>query len=206
MSLGEGETRCGVYTHRPSVCRAYPMAIWNLKVHQLPNALCPPGAWPEREVRRPAWVGVMQRLYMHFDVYNEVVARWNARLEKLPPGSRFSLSDYFNYLLNVYERFDVLAGEVGEEELARIQGTWPTAPRPNIDYSEMHIRSGDLPWLDYLLRVRGVIDGFFPEVEPQPLLAFMPTYTPANTSDMPQATKAKKREGARSAPTAASTG
>lgn len=185
MHFGEGNTRCGVYGHRPSVCRAYPMSIWNLQVHQMPESLCPPKAWPEGEAKRPSWRAAMERLYMHFDIYNEVVSRWNARVGRMPPGIRFTLNEYFSYLLNVYDRLDSLAKQVGEEEVERIQRSWPTAPRPNIDLDEMRVRSGERPWLDYLLRVRGVIDGFFLEVEPQPLLAFMPTYTPSTASKLP---------------------
>ncbi|HYO49698.1 MAG TPA: hypothetical protein VEW94_07580, partial [Chloroflexia bacterium] len=137
------------------------------------------------------------RLYMHFDIYNEVVSRWNARVGRMPPGIRFTLNEYFSYLLNVYERLDALATQVGEAELEAIQRSWPTAPRPNSDLEEMQVRSGERPWLDYLLRVRGVIDGFFPEVEPQPLLAFMPTYTPTTSKlahDALKLTKARSKE------------
>lgn len=199
MLLGQGHTRCGVYNERPSVCRAYPMSIWNNRMFRMPESLCPPGGWPEDEPERPSWRKVLQRLYRHMDVYNEVVARWNARvaaaLERNPDAS-FTLHEYFSYLLNLYDRLDTLETQIGEEELKKIQAHWPASPRPNLA-GEVKIQSGEHPWLEYLMAVRGVIDSFYPEIEPQPLLALMPTYEPSKASPMPVAAGRAKKAGRR---------
>lgn len=195
MLLGEGHTRCGVYNERPSVCRAYPMSIWNTRVFQMPESLCPPGAWPEGEVQRPAWRTNLQRLYRHMDVYHEVVARWNARVASVlarNPGVSFTLHEYFSYLLNLYGKLDALNTQIGEEELERMQRSWPASPRPNLQKDEFRMQSGEYPWLEYLMAARSVIDSFYPEVEPQPILALMPTYEPSKTSPMPVQQGAKK--------------
>jgi Fe-S-cluster containining protein len=178
MHLAGGHTRCGIYNDRPVACRAYPMAIWSRTVFQRSDSLCPPDSWPKREVGRPHWRDALQSFHMQMDIYNEVVARWNARVATAPEGARFPLQEYLSYLLNVYDRLERLAAETGEEELANIEASWPTVPRANADFAELRIRSGDNPWLDYLLRARQVIDGFYPAIQPLPLLALVPAYWP----------------------------
>ena len=190
MRLGDGHTRCGIYGERPSVCRAYPMTVWNMEMSQMQTSLCPPGAWPPGEPRRPHWRMSLQRLYMHSDIYHEVVARWNGRLARLlrsNPEARFGLPEYFSYVLNVYDKLNVLWTELGEEHMQAVQANWPMAPRPAIELDKVQLRGGELPWLDHLLLCREVIDTFFPEVEPQPILALRPIDTKAEPSPRPGA-------------------
>src|SRR5438477_10469891 len=89
MHLGDGNDRCGIYEHRPITCREYPMALWSSTVFLRKDALCPPGSWPLREVVRPSWKLALQRFHMYFDVYREVLARWNARVVLAPAFTHF---------------------------------------------------------------------------------------------------------------------
>ncbi|MBF6611847.1 MAG: YkgJ family cysteine cluster protein [Chloroflexi bacterium] len=178
MRLGDKHERCGIYNDRPSVCRAYPMAMWGATLFQREDVLCPDGSWPPEEPRRPQWRDALQRFMMHHDIYCEVVARWNARFATLPDGARLTLRDYFTFLMNVYDRLARLNNELGEDQVAAIQASWPSMPRQGVQADSVQIRPGELPWLDYLLATRGVIDSFFPEVEPQPMVALLPARWP----------------------------
>lgn len=173
LHLADGTDRCGIYAHRPVICQGYPMSIWSGLVYQREDALCPPGGWAKDEPRRPAWRAAFGRIYMHFDIYHEVVARWNARV-RATPDTRFALSEYYAYLLNVYDRLARLAAATGEETLVALQAAWPTIPRSGHAEAEVHVQAGAIPWLDYLLQARRIIDSFYPEIAPTPLLALLP--------------------------------
>jgi hypothetical protein len=206
LRLPDGSSRCGIYAERPVVCQTYPMGLWHDAVVIRDKVLCPPDAWPRAAVRRPAWRAAIQRQRLHFDVYYQVVARWNARVRAGPPtrfslpvfvaasdrgawratpnpGRPFALEEYFDFLLNVYDRLAHLDEAVGEAELERVRAGWGSLPRPSLAEGaaapgpdgaaggplQLRIRPGDYPWLDYFKRVREVIDGFYPEVPRQPL-------------------------------------
>jgi Fe-S-cluster containining protein len=171
VRLGDGHDRCGVYEHRPDACRAYPMSMWNHVVFQRRDPLCPSGSWPVAEIVRPAWSDALARQHMHFDVYCEVVARWNAHVNASKKS--FELEDYLGYLLSVYDRLSDVDDELDENTLAQMQTGWPSLPRESLE-GQTDVLRDQLPWLDYLLRARETIDSFFPEVPPQRLLALDP--------------------------------
>jgi Fe-S-cluster containining protein len=177
MKLGGGHERCGIYAHRPVVCQAYPMALVRRDVVQRDDVLCPPDAWPAAAVQRPGWRAALQRQRMHFDVYRQVVLRWNARVVA-SPGRHFATGEYFAFLLNVYDRLARLDADLGEDGRPLVEDGWgllpgategeraggaPAAPR------QVNVSPEDCPWLEHLLRVKSVIDDFFPHVERQPL-------------------------------------
>lgn len=170
VRLAGGNDRCGIYAHRPAVCQAYPMALReNGGVALRGEVLCAPGAWPERAMARPGWRAALQRQRMHFDVYHEVVARWNARVAARPE-ARYAARDYFSYLLNVYDRLAALDAEIGAAGVAEAQAGWPRLSGPRGDLALLRAPGRCLPWLDYLEAARAIIDGFYPELPPQPLL------------------------------------
>src|SRR5687768_15148998 len=117
MELPGGNARCGVYAERPVVCQSYPMSLWSGVVALRRDVLCPTDSWPLEQVLRPHWNEKLRRLVFELDIYGEIVARWNARVAALPQ-VRFVLPEYFAYVLNVYDRLDALAGELGEETMA----------------------------------------------------------------------------------------
>jgi Fe-S-cluster containining protein len=219
LRLPDGSSRCGIYADRPVVCQTYPMGLWHDDVIIRDKVLCPPDAWPGGEVRRPAWRAAIQRQRLHFDVYYQVVARWNARVTASPatrfslpafvstsdrgtwraasnPGRPFALREFFDYLLNVYDRLARLDEAIGEAELDRIRAGWGSVPRrPEAAGGpdgagggppQLRVRPGEYPWLDYFKRAREVIDGVYPEVPPQPLslhLLVTPAPLPAMGGD-----------------------
>ncbi len=170
VELGGGHSRCGIYVHRPLVCQVYPMELFRRIVYLRRDARCPPGSWPEAEPRRPAWREKLQRNLVHFDVYSEVVARWNARVARAPKGTAFTFTAYLNYLLNVYHRLASLDREVGPEMLARIEETWAELPEHG-DLTDGSVDHDAYPWIGYLGAARQIIDEFYPEIEPLPSIA-----------------------------------
>jgi len=165
--LAGGQSRCGVYAERPVVCETYPMAMWDGLVSQREASLCPPDAWSDAAVQHPTWRAGLQRLRFHFDVYHEVVARWNARVAAAGPARSFALAEFYAYLLNVYDALAALDVQCGPERLAEVQATWPGRPHP----PSLSIVRGEEPdWFIYFMCARQVIDGLFPDVPPQPHL------------------------------------
>ena len=162
-----GNPRCGVYDSRPVACHTYPMSLWSGVVAQRTQTLCPPDSWPLAAVTNPRWLVSLQRLCMALDIYGEVVARWNARVNTFPD-RRYALPEYFSFLLNVYDRLDSLRSELGDGGMAAVEVNWPSFPRPAYDTQAALGAAGDVPWLRYFIRARHVIDSFYPNVDPQP--------------------------------------
>lgn len=133
IQLGGGNDRCGIYDERPVVCRSYPMSMWKDVVSQREDALCPSGSWSEADVAVSSWRDALRELRVHFDIYYEVVARWNARMAAQAPTAQFELPEYLSYLLNIYDRLAAL---------------------------------GD----DMAVRARPIINGFYPEIPPEPFI------------------------------------
>jgi Fe-S-cluster containining protein len=153
VELKGGHSRCGIYAHRPTVCQAYPMTLRDGETTQYPDALCPPGSWPEAAVRRPSWREAIARRTLHFAIYEDVVSRWNARVLAAPPGTAFSLFAFYDYLINVYDRLDALNCEVGAPALDEIQRTWGSDPADSNEPRPL--------WLDYHAAVRQMLVGFY---------------------------------------------
>lgn len=167
LELGGGQTRCGVYHDRPVVCQGYPMSLLAGKVRHREDALCPPESWPEPLADLDGWRAALQRLRMTWDIYAEVAARWNARVEASRPGRVFGLSEYLAYLLNVYDRIGRLDGRLGPGALGRVLDQWPGLPRPAWRSSDLP-RLRQLAWWEYFELVRTVIDGVYPDLPPLP--------------------------------------
>jgi len=163
LELGGGYSRCGIYADRPDACRVYPMVSWKGMAVQRTDAACPPGAWTSAALRDPSWRDRLQRMDMDMDIYNEVVARWNARVARLPAGTGLPLAEFFSYLLNVYDGLAALERTLDEETLARVVASWSTLPTA-ADLAAAEHEPDRFPWLRYLQRARAVINRFYPEV------------------------------------------
>ena len=173
MQMAGGQSRCGIYAHRPVVCQSYPMSVWANTIYRRRDVLCPPNSWPEYEPRRPAWRAALQRWRMHYDIYYEIVARWNARVDTLGPRTGLAPADFFAYLINVYTRLDALDRVLSEETVAGAVASWPSLPRPDLNLDELRASGEVMPWFDYLTRVRQIIDTFYPEIPSQPILTLV---------------------------------
>lgn len=178
LELGGANARCGIYADRPMACQTYPMSRWSRTVLQRREALCPPDAWSPAQVQHPDWRARLQRQRMHYDLYSEVVARWNARVAAAPESRRFSLTEYLSFLMNVYDRLAALTAEHGEAAMTAVETSWPDVPRFENGIPVPGDAGSDLPWLVYLLAARQVIDRFYPELPPQPLLSRFPARVP----------------------------
>ncbi len=163
MDLKGGNSRCGIYEHRPVVCQAYPMTAIGTVVAQFDDALCPPGSWPPAAVARPAWREAIARRIMQYAIYEDVVSRWNARVITARPGTQFSLYAYYDYLINAYDRLDTLNREVGADALAAIQDTWGTIGEGSSEYTATKPDAPDRIWLAYRDQVRWLLSGFYAE-------------------------------------------
>lgn len=163
VQLAGGHERCGIYDHRPVVCQAYPMQLAPGGVVVEKRALCPPDGWSDEELSKRSWRRAVTRTTMQFDLYAEVVARWNARVRALS-GRAFALTDYYSYLINLYARVSDLDLELDETSRARLEITWGYVPDPE----RSKLRLADLIWPEYLARFRAIVDGYFPEVPPEP--------------------------------------
>jgi Fe-S-cluster containining protein len=164
VHLGGDDERCGIYADRPVVCRSYPMVLAPRGVMLREKALCPPNSWPESELSKRPWRRAVRRATFQFDLYAEVVARWNARVELAPPEYAFTLAEYFSFLINVYERVAALDAELNDDALAQIELTWGLVPDP----AQSKVRLEDLLWPEYHGRFHAIVDGFYPEVPPSP--------------------------------------
>lgn len=161
LELGGGHARCGIYPDRPLACRAYPMSIAGGAVVQRNDSLCPPGSWLAEDLALEHWRDAHRGLRRHWDIYVEVVKRWNARIDALPAGASSGLGDYVTYLLNVYASIEQLDASYPADEQSQIASGWRSAPDA----------SGAPPlWLRYFHDVRRIIDRCFPEIEPLPLM------------------------------------
>ncbi|HEY3082183.1 MAG TPA: YkgJ family cysteine cluster protein [Chloroflexota bacterium] len=163
VGLPGGHDRCGIYAHRPVGCRSYPMVARDGVIGFREDRLCPPDAWPAGEPGRPRWREAVEQVRMQFDVYAEVVGRWNARVAATP-GHRFPLGEYFGYLLSVYTQIAALDDALGTDALARVRSTWRAVPSHDGGLAELRERADEHPWLAYLERVVAIVAGFYPWV------------------------------------------
>jgi Fe-S-cluster containining protein len=185
VQLGDGGVRCGIHAHRPVVCRAYPMAAWSDVVFQRPETLCPPDSWPMPEVNRPSWRQALRRQRLHFDVYDEVVERWNARVAARPERG-FQLGEYLAYVLNVYDRLAALDRQLGSPALLDVEAGWPMPPRGVGRQTDPAPGEDTPPWLDYMRRVRRVVDDYRPAGARERPPASVSSYGPVGESrDVP---------------------
>ena len=162
VHLTDGNDRCGIYAERPVVCQSYPMSTWRASVIQRRDALCPSGSWSDADIGTPSWRDALQRLRMHFDIYHEVVARWNARVATAAARAQFDLREYFSYLLNVHDRLAALDDAMGAAALAEVQAAWPALPSPGDVAPSAAGSDGKAVWLQYFGRVRQIVQGFYP--------------------------------------------
>jgi Fe-S-cluster containining protein len=171
MTLRDGHERCGIYADRPDACRIYPFDVNGDAPGGRETTVCPPDSWPADTWTQPRWSSAVRHQDMNADVYSEVVTRWNARVAAMPAGTQFTADDYVTYILNVYDALAKLDASFGEEAMAQVRSRWRGL---KLDASEgetlpLPVRRGDYPWLDYFAAARQIIDGFYPQIEPQPI-------------------------------------
>lgn len=172
VELAAGHSRCGIYLQRPVVCQSYPMGLFRDRVFLRKDNRCPPNSWPADDAQRPQWRSKIQLNDMHFDLYSEIVERWNARVAATPAETSFTFTAYLSFVLNVYDRLATLDRELGADALSEIEANWSALP-PSGDILDDAVDHRDYPWIGYLSAAREVVDGFYPEIEPQPSVSLM---------------------------------
>ncbi len=166
IDLAGGHSRCGIYEHRPVVCQAYPMVLSQTGVAQRRDSLCPPNSWPPAAIARPHWHLALQRQRMHIDIYHLVVACWNQRVVSRGSGTTHSLGEFFDYLMNVYDRLETLAIETGAQALGEIERTWGQSAAAPHDSATADAPPEAPIWYEYCGRAGTIIDEFYGSREP----------------------------------------
>jgi Fe-S-cluster containining protein len=103
VELGGGHARCGIYEHRPAVCRTYPMELRAAATQVRHDALCDAGAWPDDQIGVPSWSAALRSYREQWDEYVAVVEEWNRVVRSAPPGTRYSVPAFLRFLLNRYD-------------------------------------------------------------------------------------------------------
>lgn len=101
VDLGEGHACCGVYEHRPAVCRTYPMGLRNETVQLRDDAECPADAWTAEQLGDPQWHDRLREYRTQWKTYVDIVTSWNTELRR--EQRRAHLGQYLDYLLNMYD-------------------------------------------------------------------------------------------------------
>ncbi len=178
-----GHTHCAIYPDRPVTCQSYPMSKFGPRVYQREATLCPPDSWSDEDTLAPHWRENLQRLRMYRDIYVEVLARWNTAVERWAPPEPLPASVFCDYLLMVYDQIAVAEAAIQPDLRQGILLGWAQIGRNDrggIDSHQLTVaRAQEPPWITYFRRVREVIDGFFPDLEPLPFQNVLVESTPA---------------------------
>lgn len=103
LPLGSASGRCGIYGHRPQVCRTYPATLVDGEVARREDVLCPAGSWgPGSTLMSEQWRRRAERQYAELEIDALVNRRWNDC--ELPPAPLTDCLDlYLTWLLEIYE-------------------------------------------------------------------------------------------------------
>jgi hypothetical protein len=99
---------------------------------------------------------------MEYAIYRLVVSQWNERVKNGPADISYSISQYFDYLMNVYYRLEQLRHSISSEEMSSIVRTWDQrSPLASVQDTAGHKadqnQTSREPFLD---QVQQVIAGF----------------------------------------------
>lgn len=86
VSLAPDVHRCGVYAHRPMVCRTFPSDLTPFGVMVgNPEGVCPPGSWSQARADLGGLHRLHRRAAAERELHRAFVARWN----EAPPAETF---------------------------------------------------------------------------------------------------------------------
>jgi Fe-S-cluster containining protein len=126
IDLPDGTGRCGIYAHRPFVCRSYPALIRGGSVQRREDVLCPDDAWRDGSLEQPGWHAAVLGLLVEHDIYQMVNACWNMRVERIAPERR-TLPTYLSYLLHFYAQIEPLRVHLGDSGWLAMCKQWAAA-------------------------------------------------------------------------------
>jgi len=110
MPLGRaGAGRCGIYAHRPQVCRTYPATLVDGEVARRDDVLCPAGSWgPGSALASPDWRRRAERQFAEYELDAIVNHRWNGHAAVAEGDD--PLDAYASWMLAVYAALDAAPG------------------------------------------------------------------------------------------------
>jgi Fe-S-cluster containining protein len=109
MAFGETAGRCGIYAHRPQVCRTYPATLVDGEVARRDDVLCPTGSWgPGSVLASPAWRRRAERQFAELELDAIVNRRWNDA--PAVPDAPDAVDAYLAWMLGVYAALDADPG------------------------------------------------------------------------------------------------
>jgi Fe-S-cluster containining protein len=114
-----GGGRCRIYPLRPDACRRFPAAHGPEGIQVRRNTVCPAGAWTDHPMDRLSWRVALAREQRHAELYSDVVADWNARVDAGAAGSPPTIERYLHHLFEVYEHLSP-RGHPGDHSLGNL--------------------------------------------------------------------------------------
>ena len=92
----DGLGRCGVYSQRPSVCRAYPTQLEDDLVQLRSTPYCPPGGWQLDAMDLPSFRAELVEKRRQHALYDGLVEAWNERV--VSEHADLRVRDFFAFL------------------------------------------------------------------------------------------------------------
>jgi Fe-S-cluster containining protein len=105
MNIRTGRSRCGVYSHRPSACAAFPFTLRHGTVAPRAEACCGRDAWNIATVDLVARKQSVLRVDLEWAVHELVLQCWNDRVDQNST-RRYRPRDLFEHILRSYARMD----------------------------------------------------------------------------------------------------
>jgi Fe-S-cluster containining protein len=160
ISLQEGYGRCGIYPYRPLVCQTYPAYQQEEVVALRDDVYCPARSWNLMGMDMTLFRRRLYRFRMERDLYAYAVQTWNRAVEQ--SAAPRSLSQYYAFLMNLYERLERVRQSIPAERLQQMMTHWgkrsPGAPNPLM--ADLTPRTASAEWQRLLANLRDTVDGY----------------------------------------------
>lgn len=150
VELPDGTGRCGVYAHRPSVCRTYPTAFHHGSVAIRPDVMCPKGSWNLAAMDLPSWRLGLLAFEMNHALHRIVVARWN-ELVDAGHSKHPTAAGFFRFAMGACDELHDLRASYPPGALNRVVHGWGRLPS-----DEAH---GVPEWVGLLHRAAELVGG-----------------------------------------------
>lgn len=98
--------RCGVYPHRPMVCRTFPTTSTTFGIDVPQRDACPPRAWTIERVDIPTAHLLHTLARIERDIYIAFLEHWNTIADATPEDRRLSPDAFYFSLLKFYGALD----------------------------------------------------------------------------------------------------
>jgi Fe-S-cluster containining protein len=137
LGLPGGIGRCGIYPVRPQVCQTYPAILRDGESVRREDVLCPRPAWRDGTLQQPVWRRRLNEMHVEHDIYRLVAARWNHHVLHTARPELISLTGYYGYVLQFYDRLAPVRERIEPAEWAALCERWAA-----------HLQRGRSPLVD----------------------------------------------------------